>query len=150
MSSMSARKKYLLIPGWILILAIVALGVIQSGNPANLVDASGFLFVLVGGIALAMISFSGAEIRRALRDAAGTPAKEADFRFSALLWEAAGRGFWIVGVLRSILHLVIFIFSLRTQETGSMLWIIKELAQYLLAALYGILLALIFLAPMVL
>jgi len=143
MSSMSARKKYLLIPGWILILAIVALGVIQSGNPANLVDASGFLFVLVGGIALAMISFSGAEIRRALRDAAGTPAKEADFRFSALLWEAAGRGFWIVGVLRSILHLMMFFCSIATVEYGTWQLIIKELSRSLVSALYGLLLAVI-------
>jgi flagellar motor component MotA len=147
MSSMGTTKKFLLIPVWILILAIVALGVIQSGNPANLIDPSGFLFVLVGGIALAMISFPGAEIWRALRDAVGTPGNEADIRGSAFFWEAAGRGFWILGVVRSILHLVMFFLSLRTQESGSMQWIIKEMAQYLLATLYGILLAVICFIP---
>jgi hypothetical protein len=38
--------------------------------PAGLIDSSGFLFVLVGGIALMMISFPGDEIWRALRDSA--------------------------------------------------------------------------------
>ncbi len=77
---MSTIKRLLLISGWVLTPGILALGVIQSGDPAHLVDRSGFLFVLVGGMALALISFPGAEIRRALRDAVGTPAKEADYR----------------------------------------------------------------------
>jgi flagellar motor component MotA len=143
MSAANAGKKYLLIPAWILILAMVALGVVQSGKPTNLVEPSGFLFVLVGGIALLMISFPGNEILRALRDAFRSQGNETDIRASAHFWEAAGRSFLIVGVLRSILHLVMFLFSLRTHETGSIVWIIKELAQYLLAALYGILLAVI-------
>lgn len=147
MSSMSTRKKYLLIPGWILILAIVAMGVIQSGNPAHFVDPSGFLFILVGGIALVMISFPGAEIRRALRDAAGDPGNEADIRISALFWEAAGRGFWILGVLRSILHLMMFFGSIATKETAPLQLVINELARYLLATLYGILLAVICFIP---
>jgi len=147
MSSVSARKKYLLIPGWILTLAIVALGVIQSGNPANLVDPPGFLFVLVGGIALVMISFPVAEIRRALRDAAGAPANEVDIRGSAFFWEAAGRGFWIVGVLRCILHLLIFFRSIGTVEYGTWQLIIKELSQSLVTALYGLSLAVICFIP---
>jgi flagellar motor component MotA len=147
MSPMSARKKYSLIPGWILTLAIVALGVIQSGNPAHLVDSPGFLFVLLGGIALVMISFPGAEIRRALRDAAGAPANEVDIRASAFFWEAAGRGFWIVGVLRSILHLLIFFRSIGTVEYGTWQLIIKELSQSLVTALYGLVLAVICFIP---
>jgi hypothetical protein len=88
------KNRILMIPGWILTLAILALGVIQSGNPANLVDTSGFVFVVVGGMALAMISFPSAEIRRALRNAAGTSANEDDTRGSVFFWEAAGRGLW--------------------------------------------------------
>ena len=147
MSSISGRQKYSLILGWILILAIVTLGVIQSGNPANLVDPSGFLFVLVGGIALVMISFPGSEIRRALRDAAGAPANEVDIRGSAFFWEAAGRSFWIVGVLRSILHLMMFFRSTATVEYGTLQLIINELSQCLLATLYGAVLAVICLIP---
>jgi len=147
MSSMSATKKLLLIPVWILLLAIMALGVVQSGNPANLVDPAGFLFVLVGGIALVLISFPGAEIRRAFRDAFAAPGNEADIRRSAHFWEAAARGFWILGVMCSILHLVMFFISMRTVEVAGIHWLIKELAQYLLVTLYGILLAVICLIP---
>ncbi len=128
-------------------LAIVALGVVQSGKPANLIDPAGFLFVLAGGIALIMISFPGAEIRRALRDAVASAGNEADIRSSAHFWEAAGRGFWIMGVLRSILNFVLFFYSLRTRPIGPPPVINQELAGYLLVTLYGILLAVICLIP---
>ena len=42
MSSMNTTKSVLLIPLWILMLAIVALGVIESGKPAHLIDPAGF------------------------------------------------------------------------------------------------------------
>jgi hypothetical protein len=147
MSSMSARKKYSLIPGWILILAIVALGVVQSGNPANLIDPYGFLFVLVGGIALVLISFPGIEIRRALRDAAQDPAKEIDLRGSAFFWEAAARSFWILGVFRSILLLTMVFRTIGAVEYATWQLIIKGLSQSLVPTLYGFLLALICLIP---
>jgi flagellar motor component MotA len=147
MSSKSTGKKYLLIPLWVLILAIVAFGMVKSGHPANLVDPSAFLFVLVGGIALVMISFPGAEIRRALRDAVASPGDEVNIRNSAHFWEAAGRGFWIVGVLRSILNFVVFFNSLKTRPIVSPQLINMELAEYLLATLYGILLAVICFIP---
>lgn len=144
----NSGRKYLLIPAWILLMAIMALGVVQSGKPANLVDPTGFLFVLVGGIALVMISFSGAEIQRAFHDALASPGHETDIRSSVHFWEAAGRGFWILGVLRSILHLVIYMqSSLKTQETAGIQLFIRALAQYLLVSLYGILLAMICFIP---
>ncbi len=147
MPQMRARTGYLLIPGWILISGILALGVIQSGDPLHLVDPSGFFFVLVGGMALVMISFPGAEIRRAIRDAVGTPAEEADLKSSAFFWEAAVRSFWIVGVLRSILHLTMFFRSIGTVEYGTWQLIIKELSQSLVTALYGLVLAVICFVP---
>jgi flagellar motor component MotA len=148
MAAMNTTKKYLMIPAWILLLAIVALGVVQSGRPSNLIDPSGFLFVLVGGIALAVISFSGAEIGRAFRNAMGASGNEADIRSSAHFWEAAGRGFWILGVVRSVLHLVMYLLAaLRTQEFASVQLLIGEIAKYLLSPLYGILLAVICFIP---
>src|SRR5512145_2910830 len=147
MSSTSATKKYLLIPVWILLAAVIVLGVVQSGKPANLIDPAGFLFVLFGGIALVLISFPGVEIRRALRDAFAAPGDEEDIRSSAHFWEAAARGFWIAGVLRSILSFVMFFQSLRTQPIAPMQVIYLGLAQYLLATLYGVLLAVICLIP---
>jgi len=147
MSSTNATKKYLMIPAWILIAAAIALGVVQSGKPGNLIDPAGFLFVLVGGIALVLISFPGAEIRRAFRDAFAAAGDEEDIRSSAHFWEAAARGFWISGVLRSIVSFVMFFQSLRTQPIAAPQVINMALAQYLLATLYGILLAVICLIP---
>jgi flagellar motor component MotA len=147
MASMNITKAILMIPTWILILAIVALGVVQSGRPVNLIDPAGLLFVLVFGIALVMISFPGSEIRRALRDSMASPGNETDIKRSACLWEAAGRSFWIAGVLRSILNFVMFFMSLRTQPIAAPQVINKGLAQYLLVTLYGILLAVICFIP---
>jgi len=147
MSAMSTAKRFILVPAWILILATVVLGVVQSGKPNNLIDPAGFFFVLVGGIALVMISFPGTEILRALRDAVATSGNEADISSSAHFWEAAGRSFWIMGVLRSILHLVMFFISMNTVEVAGIQWLIREWAQYLLATLYGILLAVICFIP---
>ena len=50
--------------GRILLLLIVVAGALQSGTPASYFDPYGFLFVLIGGVALVMISFPGAEIGR--------------------------------------------------------------------------------------
>jgi flagellar motor component MotA len=122
------------------------LGVVQLGRPATFVDPSGFLFVLVGGMALVMISFPGAEIGRAFRDAAAAPGNEADIRSSAHFWEAAGRGFWILGVLCSILNLKIGFVALAT-DPGGMQMITNKTAQSLLVGLYGILLAVICFIP---
>jgi hypothetical protein len=143
----SIKKKILLIPGWILSLAALSLGLIQSGNPSNLLDISGFLFVVVGGVALAMISFPGAEIWRALRDSAITPVNGVDLRASMFFWEAAGRGFWISGILGSILHLLIFYRSIGTVESGTWQLMTRGLSQSLVATLYGFLLAVICFIP---
>jgi len=99
------------------------------------------------GIALVMISFPGTEIRQALRDAVASPGNETDIKSSACFWEAAGRSFWIAGVLRSILNFVMFFMSLRTQPVAAPQVINKGLAQYLLVTLYGILLAVICFIP---
>ena len=67
MTHANSSKKYLMIAGRILILLIVAIGVLKSGTPASYTDAYGLLLILVGGAALLMVSFRGAEIWRAFR-----------------------------------------------------------------------------------
>jgi flagellar motor component MotA len=137
----------MLIPIWIMIAAVMVLGVVQSGNPANLIDPDSFLFVLACGIGLMMISFPGTEIRRSLRDAVASPGNEIDIESSAHFWEAVGRGFWISGVLRSIVSFVIFFESLKTQPVAALQVINRGLAQYLLATLYGVLFAVVCFIP---
>jgi hypothetical protein len=71
MASKSSGSRILLIAGRILFLLIVLIGALQSGRPTSLYDPYGFLFILIGGIALVMISFPGAEIWSAFRHASG-------------------------------------------------------------------------------
>ncbi|HTY64363.1 MAG TPA: hypothetical protein VMG30_19085 [Acidobacteriota bacterium] len=146
MSSTGPGKKILLILGGFLVLFFVAAGVRQLGYPAHFLDAHGFLFVLVSGVALVMISFPGAEIRRAFRDIAANAGNEVDIRGSAFFWEAAGRGFWILGVVCSILNLTIGFVALAT-ESGGLQMITNTMARSLLTALYGSLLAVICFIP---
>jgi hypothetical protein len=133
--------------GAILILAFAAVGTLQLGQPSKFVDATGLLFVLVAGVALVMISFPGNEIRRAFQQAAGAPGCEADLKASALFWEAAGRGFWIVGVLGGVLNLKIGFAALATEQSGGMKLIMNTMAGSLLATSYGVLLGVICLIP---
>jgi hypothetical protein len=147
MSSANANRRYLLIAGRILLLLIALIGVLQSGTPVSYYDPYGILFILVGGAALTMISFPGAEIGRALRHAAGGSSSDADLRNSAHFWEAAGRSFWILGGLRSVLSMVTGFAALATEEAAGMPSIVPMLIRALLSTFYGSLLAVICFVP---
>jgi flagellar motor component MotA len=147
MSITNSGKRYLMIAGRILILLIVVLGALQSGTPASYIDPYGFLFILVGGVALLMISFPGAEIWRALRNAAGGSGDDAEVRNSARFWEAAGRGFWILGGLSSVLGMIIGFVGLRTVSVAGISAIVPILIRPLLSTFYGSLLAVICFVP---
>jgi len=147
MSSTNTGKRYLLIAGKILIVLILAMGALQSGTLASYIDPYGFIFVLVGGVALLMISFPGAEIWAALRHAAGDSGSEAEIRISTLFWEAAGRDFWILGGLSSVLSLIVGFVGLRTVQTAAISAVIPILIRPLLSTFYGSLLAVICFVP---
>jgi hypothetical protein len=147
MSSTNSGKRFLLIAGRILILLIVVIGALQSGTPASYIDSYGFLFVLVGGVALLMISFPGAEIWCAFRHAAGGSGNDAEIRNSAHFWEATGRGFWILGGLSSVLNIVIGFIGMRTMEVSGISSVIPILIRSLLSTFYGSLLAVICFVP---
>lgn len=144
MATRSTFRKYLSTVGKILLLLIVA---ISAGPPAGYLDPYGILFVLVGGAALVMISFPGAEIWKAFRHAAGKTGNIAELRNSAHIWEAAGRSFWILGGLRSVLSIIIGFVGMRTEETASISAILPMLIQSLLSTFYGSLLAVISFVP---
>jgi hypothetical protein len=94
-----------------------------------------------------MISFPGAEIWRAFRRAAGGSGSDAEIRNSAYFWEAAGRGFWILGGLRSVLSMIIGFVSMRTVEVAGLQSILPILIHSLLSTFYGSLLAVICFVP---
>ena len=143
----SVGRRFFLIAGRILLLLILAAGILQSGAPAGYYDLYGLLFVLVGGAALVMISFPGAEIWRAFRQAARGSGSRAELRNAAHFWEAAGRGFWIMGGLSSVLSIVIGFVGMRTVQTAAISAVIPILIRPLLSIFYGSLLAVICFIP---
>jgi TonB family protein len=147
MSSTNSRKSYLLILGGILVLALMAVAAIGSGKLADFIDLSGLLFVLVGGVALSLISFPGKEIWRALRHALGTPGNNEEIRLSILFWEATGRNFWILGVLHFVFNIILVFAGMTNDESAGIQSIINAITLSQLSALYGFLLALICFIP---
>jgi flagellar motor component MotA len=141
MSSTTPGKRILIIVGRILFLLIVALGLLKAGTPASYYDRYGFFIVLVGGMALVLISFSGSEILQAFRHAAGGSGTEAEIRNSTHFWEAAGRGFWILGGLSSVLSIMTSFAAMKSEETAGMSAIVPMLIRTLLSTFYGCLLA---------
>lgn len=147
MSSTSSAKTLLMVLGGIFILVLMALAAIKSGHLPDFVDPYGFIFVLVGGIALVMISFSGSEARRALMHAVGTPGENVEIRLSIHFWEAAGRSFWMLGGFCGVLSVILGFEAMKTQESAGVLAVINALTRSLLGSFYGILLAMICLIP---
>jgi flagellar motor component MotA len=147
MSSTNPGKKILLIIGRIFFLLIVAIGLLKEGPPASYYDSHGFFFVLIGGVALMMISFPGAEIWRAFRHASRGSGNVAELKNSAHFWEAAGRGFWILGGLSSVISIMISFAAMKTEETAGMAAIVPMLIRALLSTFYGSLLAAICFVP---
>jgi TonB family protein len=147
MSSANSRKNPLLMLGGILVLALMAAAATKSGHLPNFVDPYGFVFVLVGGIALVMISFPGGEIKRALFHVVGSRGSDAEIRNSILFWEVIGRSFWMLGGLRSVLSVILGFEAMKYQENAGVLAVIDSMTRCLLGSFYGILLAVICLIP---
>lgn len=132
--------------GILLLLACAATGVLQLGSPGHAVDPAGFLFVLAGGIFLAGISYPIDDIRGALSDAASAAGPESSPQNAAHFWEAAGRGFWILGVLCGLLTLKMGFVALA-KESSNLYMITDTMARSLAVALFGFLLAMICYIP---
>jgi flagellar motor component MotA len=147
MASTNFTKRLIWIIGRILILFIVAIGILQSGTLASYFDPHGFFFVLVGGVALVLISFPCTEIWNAFRHAAAGSGSSGEIRNSAHFWESAGRGFWILGGLGSILSMMIGFTSMSNMQFASMSALIPMLIRTLLSTFYGGLLAVICFVP---
>jgi hypothetical protein len=143
MSLNGTAKKLIHLAGKILSVGLLAVAALASRRSASYFDPYGLLFIIVGGAAGALMTFSGGEIRTAFAHAGGTPGSGGELRVSALFWEATARNFWILGVMRSILS---FVISLR-DLTGGFPALTSGLANSLLAALYGMLLSVISYIP---
>jgi len=140
MSLNGSVKKRILLVGRILSLGLLAIAALLSDT---YFDPYGLLFVVIGGAACALMTFSGGEIRTAFAHAGGAAGSPDEVRRSALFWEATARNFWMIGVLRSILSFVIRLGSL----SGGLAALTFGLADSLLATLYGMVLAVVCYVP---
>ncbi len=143
MSIDGSSKKRILFIGKVLSLAILAAVALLSGRLTAYLDLHGLVFVLVGGMAGALMTFSGSEMRAAFTHVGKTPGSAQEAGRSAVFWEAAARNFWIVGVLQSILNFVISLGRL----SGGLPALASGLANSLLAALYGMVLTVVCYVP---
>ena len=143
MSLKGSSKKRILLLGRIASLALLAMAALLSPRAAAYLDPYGLLFVVVGGVAGALMTFSGGEIRTAVRHAGGALGSADEVHRSILFWESTARNFWILGVSRSILSFVISLGSL----SGGIPALTSGLADSMLAALYGMVLTVICYVP---
>jgi hypothetical protein len=140
---MRFKESGLLFLGKMSILVLLAAAAILSGKSANFIDPYGLVFVLAGGVAMALISFPGSAIRSAFAHAAGRLGSGDEIRRSALFWESVARSVWMLGILRSILSLVVAL----ADQAGGLTLIGTAMARSLLAAFYGTLLAVVCCVP---
>jgi disulfide bond formation protein DsbB len=143
MSNDRTARNSILNVGRILCVMILAAAILLSGRFATYFDPFGLFFIILGGAAGALMTFSGGEIKAAFALACGARGSPDELCRSVLFWEAAARNFWILGILRSILSFVVAVGSL----TGGLAGLTLGLANSLLAALYGMVLTAICYVP---
>lgn len=137
------RGKPFLVFSRILILAILILAAILSGRFTNFMDLYGLAFVIVGGIALILMSFPAREIVSALRGASVALGSQPENHKSIIVWESASRNFWMVGILAT---LIAFVMAL-TDSTGGIGGIAARMASALVPTVYGVILSVMCLVP---
>lgn len=136
-------KRVLITVAAIVVVAALGYTAVLSEKFASLISGPSFIFVLVGGVAVTLMAFSGSEITTALKHAIGGSAKSHELQQSAYFWEALARNFWMVGVLDS---LIIFIIGLGSSK-GGVDGIATRMTNSYLSTIYGVILAVICVAP---
>jgi len=127
----------------ILLLALLVYGIFISGKFIGLLNGPGLAFVLIGGVAAAFMSFSWEEIKSAFLQAFGKQASPAELINSSYFWEACVRNFWMLGILGTIISFIIAL----GQSGGGISDIANRMSLSFLSVLYGLILAIICLVP---
>jgi flagellar motor component MotA len=132
-------KKFLVVSARILVVCCLVFTVILSGKFTDFMSGPGFVFVLLGGVTLTLISFSFKEIGLALKHTSDRPDSAEEQRMSGYFWETAVRNFWMMGVLGSVIS---FVIALGNSE-GGIFDIATRMSASYLSAVYGMILAVI-------
>jgi len=137
------KRNSFLILSRILILAILIAAAILSGKFADFMDLYGLAFVIGGGLALILMSFTIREIAAAFRDAGGGVGSHTECHKSLIFWESASRSFWMVGALATLISFVMAL----TDSSGGIEGIATRMASALIPTVYGVILSVICLVP---
>jgi len=139
-ASRSSRDKAVI--RWLFAAAFI-FAIFASGLLSGLMNTAGLFFLVVGSVAAAFMGFSLREIGTAFRQAAGQDGDGKSLERSAYFWEAAARNAWILGALGSALSFTVALSS----DSGGIAEVGNRMIQSLIVALYGLVLAVIFLTP---
>lgn len=137
------KKISLLFLGRVLILAFLLISVILTERFLDFMYGHGLVFVLLGAVAMALMSFSLPEIGAAFKHAAGVPAVGEEIRKSALFWESASRNAWMLGGLGSIIN---FIITFSDSQGGVSIFATRMAASFI-TIVYGMILGVICFVP---
>jgi hypothetical protein len=143
MTRSTNSKKILVVFARILVVFCLVFAVILSGKFADLMSGPGFVFVLLGGVTLTLMSFSFKEIGLALKHTSGRSGTTEEQRKSGYFWETAVRNFWMMGVLGSVIS---FVIALGKSE-GGIFGIATRMSESYLSAVYGMIFAVICSVP---
>ncbi|MFB0566939.1 MAG: MotA/TolQ/ExbB proton channel family protein [Candidatus Aminicenantaceae bacterium] len=127
----------------ILIVAALVAAVILSGRFTDFLSGPGLVFVLLGGVALALMGFSASEIKAAFKHASGRTGTYPELQKSAYFWETCTRNVWTLGVLGSVIS---FIIALGISE-GGILGITLRMSKSFLTTVYGMVFGVVCFVP---
>ncbi len=136
-------KKALIVTGRVLVVCGLIIAVIISGKFTDFMTGPGLAFIILGGIALALMSFTFKEIGSAFKHASGGTGTVEEQRKAGYFWETTVRNFWMMGVLGSVIS---FVIALGNSE-GGIFGIATRMSASYLSAVYGMILALVCFIP---
>jgi len=143
MTQRENKRNPFLILGRVLVLVILISAAILSGRFADFMDFYGLVFVIFGGAALILMSFSIREIILAFRAAGSSVRPYLESQKALLFWQSASRDFWMIGVLATLMSFVIAL----TKSEGGLEGIATRMASALIPTVYGAILSVICLVP---
>lgn len=144
MSSMIDLKRIWKVLSRILFVVFFVTAVILSGSFfTDLMKGSSLVFVLLGGVGMALMGFSAREIGVAFKHAAGGPDGRESVQDSAYFWEAIARNFLMLGALGAFISFV----TALGKSRGGIANIALGMSESFLPAVYGMILAVICFVP---
>jgi len=126
--------------GKLLLVVLVSAGIIASGRFSHLWSGAGLGFLFLGAGAMILAGFSWSEIRTGLRWLTGLSVPADQLALLPRFWEAAGRDFWLLGVLGTIINFILALSRMGEGE-GGIQAIASGMALSFRPALYGMILA---------